>query len=1131
MTTSILEKNESLIEMNPSLKQMSRPMIASIKEYYSNPSRKGWESIQQYSIGPHTVSSLYEMFSGSMDRPESSEFEAFLLYITKDLRIIRTEKEGKVFEAFVKMILLNEDDSTLVGISLAGSLSACRAIHALFYEQKEVMVTNFFSGEVKFYKSTRNYRRIEEVHSKVCHTFLLPRVAIVQEYNEACLEADANNKAHPPRILMSRGNINELAGQFIAQKFNLPKTRDWADLYLSLIPKDKWTTIKTIQTDLDDVEETITTIQINTMKEEEVLSCIDQAIIDGTLNVFSSTNTTSNVVFDDGMTTEDYLRKNAEILSTKMEMYLKPLYNGQTYTKYIGMTNRICLPAQARAVMGILTILKEGYSAFLNADMGCGKTQMSLTASYVLSQEQHSRGSHSGISVLITAPSITIPKWAGEEIPKVLGEHHTRIRVINSTEDALDYVRKVKSKESKVPSGTIEFVLVSTDRMKLTANKFICSAIWNHRTQNWRCPDCYQPIKSPKPKDAEAGIVASWKDIVEYPKYPPTIEELNEARLDKTITPAGLPRSYVNRYTSFIRQLQCECKSPSIKDDQEPKKHKIKKNCTLARPALKSRGEDRNKVRWMIAEIFQKHLKGHFKLGIFDEIQQMKASNSGRGLSFHKLLKSCSKAMFLTGTLTSGISSSIQSTLWRSDPQSLINEGFEHSTSKELWAQKYGVLEKVTYHDVNDGNAGRTTNRRAEKVSLKEKPGIAPQLVAKHLLHKSVFVELSDLGLPLVSLREEPVIVDLEDEHGQAYREFEQELYDTCMKMQSDLGSKAWSYYASAVLNYAAQPSHDCTVEFTDDKGKLLSRVSPKVFDESYTTAVEQKLVEDIRNELANDRGCIIFTNFTNKYKTNERIQKILSEVNIDATILDKSTTTSMGRFDWLEEQKQQGTKVLIMNAALVQVGLDLLLWPNLMFWQLNDDINAVRQAGRRAWRIGQTKECTVRFYVAKNTHQMKQFEHLMKKRIAALLVEGRIERSDKIAKFATDNESGLTRDLANNLSAAELTETWKSAAEKDIDEKLNVVSEEDYPAAINEAFKILTAETKRLCGVSDFEPEIPRKVEDKKSIGMDHIQGISVSKTEKTLKIDIIQYKTTPVRIKMKNSETFIQDQLVFDF
>ncbi|WP_269056707.1 hypothetical protein, partial [Paenibacillus tundrae] len=45
-----------------------------------------------------------------------------------------------------------------------------------------------------------------------------------------------------------------------------------------------------------------------------------------------------------------------------------------------------------------------------------------------------------------------------------------------------------------------------------------------------------------------------------------------------------------------------------------------------------------------------------------------------------------------------------------------------------------------------------------------------------------------------------------------------------------------------------------------------------------------------------------------------------------------------------------------IMNASLVQVGLDLLEWPNLNFWQLNDDINAVRQAGRRAWRIGRQK-------------------------------------------------------------------------------------------------------------------------------------------------------------------------------
>src|SRR5699024_3510601 len=106
----------------------------------------------------------------------------------------------------------------------------------------------------------------------------------------------------------------------------------------------------------------------------------------------------------------------------------------------------------------------------------------------------------------------------------------------------------------------------------------------------------------------------------------------------------------------------------------------LQSNHSLVRPALRSRGETKFRPRWMIAQIFQRMIPNHFHLGIYDEIQQMKASNSGRGLSFHKLLKTTRKNMFLTATPTNGEASSIQSVLWRSDPQSLLDEGFDHQT-------------------------------------------------------------------------------------------------------------------------------------------------------------------------------------------------------------------------------------------------------------------------------------------------------------------------------------------------------------------------------------------------------------------------------------------------------------------
>src|SRR5699024_6020163 len=112
------------------------------------------------------------------------------------------------------------------------------------------------------------------------------------------------------------------------------------------------------------------------------------------------------------------------------------------------------------------------------AEMGAGKTQMSLNTAYAMMKERERSGATDGIRVLIVAPSIIVPKWANSEIPTILGNDIAKTTMLNCTEDAIKYAQKVKA-GYKVPKGTIEFVLVSTDRMKLGANKYVLSARWN----------------------------------------------------------------------------------------------------------------------------------------------------------------------------------------------------------------------------------------------------------------------------------------------------------------------------------------------------------------------------------------------------------------------------------------------------------------------------------------------------------------------------------------------------------------------------------------------------------------------------------------------------------------------------
>lgn len=1001
---------------------------------------------------------------------------------------IRVTEDGKQFEAFLKVAMTTTNDKgekTLIGVAFAGSLTACRAVHAALYTPF-VEIFDEDTGTVEKIRSSQSFRRIEEVNGKVCHIFAMPRMAVGEDYQEAVLQnSKSNNQAMPERVVMTwNQDIYEVAGHFLAETFGLPRSKEWTKHYLSVLPLDKLQKVDIETTKLAGELVNLKAFVIKSMKEDEVLAYVQDGIQMGYLQTKQKGVTKVEATFEEDWSTEDYLRANAGPLFSKIDKYMKPLYDGSHYSKYIAETNRVSVPAQARSVMGLLAILKQNIGAFLVAGMGTGKTQMSLTTAYVTARQREESGAKDGFRTLIVAPSNVLPKWATSEIPTALGTtciiessqlskiddfQRSRSRkeyklwteykkaknivtVLNSTEDALAYIRLVKS-GWRIPKGKIHFILVSTDRMKLHAFGFVLGARWNPHHFHWVSPETGKPLQSPKEKieDRKAGVLAGWSDVVEKPSNPPTLTEIQEARKKGMLDTHGLPIGYVKRWKPEVRSFQ---------EDYENKKN----NRNIARPALKKFGESKYGNRWMIAQLFQRMLPKHFHMGIFDEIHQMKAQGSGRGMAFHKILKSCRKSLFLTGTLTNGASSSIQAVLWRVFPKELLDLGFSSKTTAETWAQRYGVLEKVKKINDDSLRVGVTTNRKNNDVIIKEKPGISPELVANHLLDKSVFMDVSDLQVPMITLEEKPIVVPLDDDHYDEYKKFHSSLYNACQSLQRDLGTAAWSKFNPSVLNYADQPTLGMSVEFKGKDGATLKHITAPSFPASYETAKERKLVELVLQRMAQNRRVIVYTNYTQEYRTNQRLQKVLHRNGIDSVILDGKVSTD-SRFSWLEEQEKKGTRVIICNASLVQVGLDLLAFPTLIFWQMNDDINTVRQAAKRSHRLGQHKHCEVLYLVNDKTQQMAQFQRLMSRRVSALLVEGAIERSDDLAKYADVSAGALTNDLSKMLASSEIANAWEKAAQKDIDSNLEMVSEEEFQQKITEAFAKLTQETKNLCG------------------------------------------------------------------
>ncbi|MFS0783436.1 helicase-related protein [Bacillus sp. 1P06AnD] len=972
------------------------------------------------------------------------------------MKKLRVMEDGKQFEVFIKFILSERVDHTqepvIVGIGYAGSFTAARAVHAALYDSHVLHVVDEKTDKVEMYRSSKSFRRIETVDGKVTHHTLLPRSTSDDDYQQSLNEMVRTGSKHVPErvVIAPKGNIMEVAGQYIAEAFGLPKSKDWANQYLTILGIESCMKIEVATTDLAGDWKEIKAVKVVSMTEESVLAKMETAIKNKVLNP-RSTSIMGQGVFTKDMTTTEYLKANAELLGKKLDAFMKPLTDGTVLSPFMGELNRIPLPAQAKVSMAALEVLKRKKGVFITAEMGTGKTQISLTSVFVYMKQREKTGAKDGIRVLVIAPSNVLPKWATSEIPKVIKKQLFTTRIISNTNEALEYVRQVKQ-NPRVPKGLIEFVLVSTDRMKLAAQGYVLGSKWDSKNHVWRSPDTGKALLKHTKKKGESAedAVAGWVDVIEKPKLPPTPADIIKSRKAGTLLPNGLPKDYVIKWKPDIRNLQ---------EDYDGKT-----NRSLARPARKEWGETHGGARWMIADIFQKHLRNHFHMAIYDEIHQMKASDSGRGLALAKMLQSCRKSFFLTGTLTNGSSSSIQALIWRAFAGEMLKEGITYSTSKEQWAQRYGVLEKiVTQHD-GDKNVGVHTNRKKETVIVKERPGISPKLLANYLFDKSTFLDLADLQVPMVEFNEIPVVVDLDDDHLEEYKKLHSDLYTNAIHYQREMGTAAWSHFNPVTINYADQPQKGAEVQYVARDGVLLDTVVAKAFPKSYRTAKERALLKHVEKEVRDKRRCIIFTNYTGGYKTNERLKSILEEQGIACEIMNDKVKVA-DRFEWLDYQAKTGKEVLIMNMRLIEVGLDLMEFPTLMFYQLNDDINVVRQASKRSHRLGQHRACKVMFFVANNTNQLTQFQRLMSRRIAAMIVEGRIERSDELAKYADTSTNTLVSDLSKTLSAVELTNAWKSAAVKDLDQDLQLVSEAEFKERVNQSFKELTDETLRICG------------------------------------------------------------------
>ncbi|RJG21368.1 helicase-related protein [Paenibacillus thiaminolyticus] len=925
------------------------------------------------------------------------------------------------------------------GIVLASYVGIPDAVSAISAGILEGRTLSYQSD--RFERTTEKYKRLEKKigMGDVAHGVVYNNMLTIDGV-ESISGDKGSDSAY---IFAADGDIDTALSLHVIERFGFPS--EWINHYPTLF-KSRIRELKIFRNELFTHWEQAKCIEFR-CSEDEAIELIRTALRSGQLCIPSS-----DVIgeFEYGWDLKTYMLRNAEHLARKLEQKQPRHTLDSPVDPAIADMKRIPFPIQAHMIQAIINTIYEE-SCICGGDMGTGKSIVACGVSHVMHETKKRRKAKKGTSILLSAPGITLPKWKDKEIALTIP--HAKVRILRNSEDVLKMYREVKSGYRPDPNS-LEFTLVGIDRAKLDGEK-VFSGIWKRlkgkKSYAWHCPDCGQPLYVKN--DIGDYVESSWEDAAAG--LEPSEEDIFAALASHTMQPNGIPLSHKVSFHKKRLMLKCNAHEAAeeAKEGNDDEQRNLKCSTPLWRPALKQRAETRRKPRVCIAHVLKKMNK-YFDLYICDEAHQCKAEDSGRGYAFAQMVAASKHVLMLTGTVTNGKSTSIKELLWRTDAKSLLQAGITYESGVQEWASRFGKLEKVV--SVEEGDEGVITKRKRRGQQVREAAGIAPQLTANFLLHKSGFLELSDLGLPLVKLKEIPVFIDMDEEHKQKYMFFHKRLYDTCKSVSSGRDSVGvWSKFNPSTIMYGDRPDLGAKVVIGEE-----CIIAPALEGELH--AKERWLVDLVRKELNENRRVTIYNNFTGGYEMNQRLHDILTRSGIRCCILDEPNTEL--RQERLYELESDEVPVIITNMKLVEVGLDLMYWNTIIFYQLNYEVSTVRQSSRRAWRIGQEKECRVYYPVYNGTQQMTQFVHVMHARGHALMVEGRLDKSD-LAEFSRDSQSALASDLASCFASNNLVDTWNRLATKDL-EGIEMVEEAEFAAILKDRMKELTNQTLLLCGV-----------------------------------------------------------------
>ena len=423
------------------------------------------------------------------------------------------------------------------------------------------------------------------------------------------------------------------------------------------------------------------------------------------------------------------------------------------------------------------------------------------------------------------------------------------------------------------------------------------------------------------------------------------------------------------------------------------------------------------------AKFIKAKMKGFFDFLIVDEIHQFK-NESGQGYAFGALTCACQYVLCLTGTHAGGYASDVYHLLFRTHPQLMIEDKNKWGNPK-AFIERYGVLEKITIIREEDGS----TTKAKKRTIVKEKPGISPLLLGRMLLSNSVFMRLNDCMEHLQPYEEDVIELAMHPQMAELYRKFEETLKAALKEALAKGDHSLLGAYLHALLSYPERIYQG--LEVRHPHTKELVAYGPPLEDEM---PKEQELLAIIKKELSEGRKVLVYIQNSDRTDISPRLVKMMEEERIRVKVLRSGDTE--GRAKIIDNWVKNGMDVLITNPKKVEVGMDLLDFPSIIFYQIPMSTYTLRQASRRSWRIPQKKPVKVFFLAYSGTMQTRLMQLMADKLTTSLAIEG--ELSDKGLAALSETSDSLAKELAKMLleksgDSPNLKDIWAAYRKKEV--------------------------------------------------------------------------------------------------